>query len=278
MFDLYQQITDRIIAELEKGKVPWHKPWHCSSGAISRVTGKPYSVLNQLLLPQAGEYVTFRQAIEEGHPVKKGEKASVVYFFKFIHGEDKETGEAKKIPILKYYSVFHISQCEGMKPRFAASESSEGGLQSDERAEQILKDYICRSGVTLKQERSNKAFYQPATDTIVVPEMSQFTEKAEYYSTVFHESVHSTGHSSRLNRITNVARFGSESYSKEELVAELGASYLVNAAGLETLSSFGNSAAYIQGWLSALKDDKRFIVSAAGKAEKAVRLIFGEEL
>lgn len=80
-FDLYQQITDRIIAELEKGTVPWHKPWSCSSGAISRATGKPYSVLNQLLLPQDGEYVTFKQAIEEGHPVKKGEKASMVYFF-----------------------------------------------------------------------------------------------------------------------------------------------------------------------------------------------------
>ena len=131
--------------------------------------------------------------------------------------------------------------------------------------------------MTLKRGRSNKAFYQPATDTIVVPEMNQFTEKAEYYSTVFHESVHSTGHSSRLNRISDVARFGSESYSKEELVAELGASYLVNAVGLETLSSFGNSAAYIKGWMAALKDDKRFIVSAAGKAEKAVRLIMGEE-
>ena len=135
MFDLYQQITDRIIVELEKGRVPWHKPWHCSSGAISRVTGKPYSVLNQLLLPQAGEYVTFRQAIEEGHPVKKGEKASMVYFFKFIDGEDKDTGEPKKIPLLKYYSVFHISQCDGMKPRLTASEPFDSGLQPDERAE-----------------------------------------------------------------------------------------------------------------------------------------------
>ena len=276
MFDLYQQITDRIIAELEKGKIPWHKPWYCSSGAISRVTGKPYSVLNQLLLPQAGEYVTFRQAIEEGHPVKKGEKASMVYFFKFIDSEDKETSEPKKIPLLKYYSVFHISQCDGMKPRFAASEPFDSGLQPDERAEKIIQDYIGCSGVTLKKERSNKAFYQPATDTIVVPEMSQFSEKAEYYSTVFHESVHSTGHKSRLNRITDTAHFGSETYSKEELVAELGASYLVNAAGLETSSSICNSAAYIQGWLSVLKNDKRFIVSAVGKAERAVKMILDD--
>ena len=278
-FDLYQQITDRIIAELEKGTVPWKKPWSCSSGAISRATGKPYSVLNQLLLPQAGEYVTFRQAAEEGHPVKKGEKASAVFFFKFIESEDKETGEKKQIPLLKYYSVFHISQCDGMKPRFASSIPAHSDLQPDKRAEQILNDYIDRSGVTLRKEQSNKAYYSPATDTIVVPEIDQFADIAEYYSTVYHEAVHSTGHSSRLNRITDVAQFGSESYSKEEMIAELGASYLINAVGLETPSSFGNSAAYIKGWLSALRDDKRFVVSAAGKAEKAVGYILnGKEV
>lgn len=276
-FDLYQIITDRIIAQLEAGTVPWHKPWKGTSGAISRSTGKPYSVLNQLLLPYDGEYVTFRQAAEEGHPVKKGEKASAVFFFKFIESEDKDTGEKKTVPLLKYYSVFHISQCEGMKPRFAASEGQHSDLQPDKRAEQILNDYIDRSGVTLRKEKSNKAYYSPAIDTIVVPEISQYTELSEYYSTIFHEAVHSTGHASRLNRITDIARFGSESYSKEELTAELGASYLVNAAGLETDSSFQNSAAYLNGWLSALKNDKRFIVSAAGQAEKAVRLILGEK-
>ena len=276
-FDLYQQITDRIIAELEKGTVPWHKPWSCSSGAISRATGKPYSVLNQLLLPQAGEYCTYKQAIEEGHPVKKGEKASMVYFFKFIDAEDKETGEKKQIPLLKYYSVFHISQCSGMQPRFASSVSVYSDLQPDQRAEQILQDYVDRSDVALKRQQSDRAYYSPALDTIVVPEINQFTDNAEFYSTVYHEAIHSTGHVSRLNRITDDVNFGSESYSKEELVAELGASYLVNAAGLETQSSFGNSAAYIKGWLSKLKDDKRLIVSAAGKAEKAVRLILGED-
>ena len=275
-FDLYQMITDRIIAQLEAGTVPWHKPWKGSSGAISRSTGKPYSVLNQLLLPYEGEYVTFRQAAEEGHPVKKGEKASAVYFFKFIETEDKDTGEKKTIPLLKYYSVFHISQCPGMKPKFTVSEGQQSDLQPDEWAEQILQEYVVRSGVTLKRQQSNRAYYSPALDEIVVPEISQFTEKAEFYSTAYHEAVHSTGHQSRLNRITDIARFGSDSYSKEECVAELGASYLVNAAGLETSSSFGNSASYISGWLSELKGDKHFIISAAGQAEKAVRLILGE--
>lgn len=136
-------------------------------------------------------------------------------------------------------------------------------------------DYVDRSGVTLRKQQSDRAYYSPALDTIVVPEVNQFTEIAEYYSTVYHEALHSTGHVSRLNRISDVANFGSESYSKEELTAELGASYLVNAVGLETASSFGNSAAYIKGWLSKLKDDKRLIVSAAGKAEKAVQMILG---
>ena len=273
--DLYQHITDRIIKELEQGNIPWHKPWHCTPGAISRATGKPYSVLNQLMLPQPGEYVTFKQAIEEGHPVRKGEKASMVFFFKFIECKGEETDEKKQIPLLKYYSVFHISQCEGMKPRFPSFHSD---LQPDKRAEQILKNYIARSGVTLKTEYGNKACYTPATDTITVPEISQYSEIAEYYSTAYHEAVHSTGHSSRLNRIVDTAQFGSESYSKEELTAELGASYLVNAAGLETESSFQNSAGYIQGWLFALKNDKRFIVSAAGQAEKAVQMILGQAI
>ena len=279
IIDLYQQITDRIIAELKKGTVPWHKPWSCTSGAISRATGKPYSVLNQLLLPQAGEYVTFKKAIEEGHPVKKGEKASMVCFFKFIDAEDKDTGEKKTVPLLKYYSVFHFSQCPGMKPRFAVSEMPESDLQPDKKAETILDGYISRSGVRLRKEKSNRAYYSPALDTIVVPELNQYTELSVFYSTAFHEAVHSTGHPSRLNRITDVAQFGSESYSKEELTAELGASYLVNTAGLETNSSFQNSVAYLNNWLSVLKNDKRFIVSAAGQAEKAVQLILdGKEI
>ena len=270
--DLYQHITDRIIKELEQGNIPWHKPWHCKPGAVSHVTGKPYSVLNQLMLPQPGEYVTFKQAIEEGHPVKKGEKASMVFFFKFLESKDEETGEKKQIPLLKYYSVFHISQCEGMKPKYTSFHSD---LKPDKRAEQILQDYITRSGVTLKKQYGNKACYTPAIDTITVPEISQYDDVSEFYSTAYHEAIHSTGHPSRLNRITDTAQFGSESYSKEELTAELGASYLVNAAGLETASSFRNSAGYIQGWLFALKNDKRFIVSAAGQAEKAVQMILG---
>ena len=127
----------------------------------------------------------------------------------------------------------------------------------------------------LLHQEGDKAFYRPSTDEVVLPIRKQFMSTAEYYSTVFHELTHSTGHASRLNRLTQAAFFGSEDYSKEELVAEIGAAALVNHVGLETSNSIRNSAAYIQNWLQVLRDDKRFIVSASGKAEKAVNLILG---
>ena len=125
----------------------------------------------------------------------------------------------------------------------------------------------------MTHQQGDRAFYCPSDDTITLPLLAQYHETSEYYSTAFHELIHSTGHSKRLNRLDKTAFFGSETYSKEELIAEIGAAELVNQAGLETASSFRNSAAYIQNWLSVLRNDKRFIISAAGKAEKAVNLI-----
>jgi len=127
----------------------------------------------------------------------------------------------------------------------------------------------------MNHEAGDRAFYRPSTDRITLPLMEQFRETAEYYSTAFHELIHSTGHMTRLNRLDKTAFFGTEAYSKEELIAEIGASALVNVAGLETASSFRNNTAYVQNWLQVLKNDKRFIVSASGKAEKAVALILG---
>ena len=127
----------------------------------------------------------------------------------------------------------------------------------------------------MEHQEGDRAFYRPSTDSITLPHMAQFSATAEYYSTAFHELTHSTGHAKRLNRLDSTAYFGSEAYSKEELIAEIGASVLVNVAGLETAKSFHNSTAYIQNWLQVLKGDKRFIVSASGKAEKAVGLILG---
>ena len=125
--------------------------------------------------------------------------------------------------------------------------------------------------------QSQEAFFHPLTINVVVPQLSQYQRQEEYYSTLFHELTHSTGHKSRLNRICDIASFGSDEYSREELVAELGSAYLVNHCGLESEDSFRNSAGYIQGWLKALKDDKKLIVSAAGAAGRAVNLILNRK-
>ena len=277
--DIYSMVTDRIIEALEAGTVPWHKPWKGGGSrlAISHVTGRPYSLLNQLFLGvQPGEYITFRQCTQEGGHVRKGEKSKFVVFWKFLEEKDEETGEIKQIPFLRYYNVFHISQCEGIKPRFSKPVPVLSPAEADETAEQIIGGYVTRSGITLINRESSDAYYSPTTDTVVLPLLAQFESTAEYYSTAFHELTHSTGHASRLNRLDQAAHFGNDVYSREELVAELGAAALVNHVGLETEGSFRNNAAYIAGWLKALKDDKKLVVVAAGKAEKAVKLILGE--
>ena len=197
----------------------------------------------------------------------------MVVFWKWVEQEDEETGEVKQVPFLRYYNVFHIDQCEGLTAKHMPQMPATAN--ADQKAEAMIAEYIQRSGVRLKHQEGDRAFYTPSADCITLPLLAQFAETAEYYSTAFHELTHSTGHQSRLNRLEKVAFFGTEAYSKEELVAEIGASALVNHAGLETASSFRNSAAYIQNWLKVLRDDKRFIVSASGKAEKAVNLILG---
>ncbi len=273
--DIYKEVTDRIIAQMENGIIPWRKPWIASNQAVSHVTGKAYSLLNQMMLGRAGEYVTFKQCQQEGGKVKKGEKASMVVFWKWVETEDEETHEKKEVPFLRYYNVFHIDQCEGLKARYA--EMLPATADPNENAEVFITDYLFRSGVKLTHESGDRAYYQPAFDRVVLPCMEQFKETAEYYSTAFHELTHSTGHESRLNRLDRTAFFGTEAYSKEELIAEIGAAALVNHAGLETAASFRNNTAYVQNWLNVLKNDKRFIISAAGKAEKAVNLILNHE-
>lgn len=269
--DIYQTITDRMIQEMEAGIIPWRKPWMAAGAAISHTTGKAYSLLNQMLLGRPGEWLTFKQVQHEGGHVRKGEKSRIVVFWKWIEKEDEETEEVKRIPYLQYFNVFHIDQCEGISAKHTTENANPA--KADEAAEAIITEYVKREGVKLEHHEGDAAFYQPATDRIVLPMMKQFTETAEYYGTAFHEMVHSTGHAKRLARIDSQANFGGEEYSKEELVAEIGSAALVHHAGLETSSSFHNSAAYVQNWLSILRNDKRFIVSAAGKADKAVNFI-----
>ena len=285
-FDIYTEVTDRIIAEMEQGIIPWEKPWTgTSSGAIRHVGGRPYSILNQMLLGKPGEYLTFDQAKKEGGNVKKGAKSKLVVFWKFIERtktdakgnivyDENGLPRAEAIPYLRYYRVFHIDDCEGIKPKW--DKEVHNDIKPIETAQQVLDGYIAREGIKLEHVKGNEAFYRPATDEINLPLMEQFDTINGYYDTAFHESVHSTGHPKRLNRqmASALAPFGSEDYSKEELVAEIGACGIMHELGLETEKTFRNNAAYIQSWLKALKNDKRMIVSAAGKAEKAIDRIF----
>lgn len=277
--DIYAEVTNRIISALEQGTIPWHKPWvGGSSGCVSYSTGKSYSLLNHILLGGvSGEYITFKQCTLAGGHVRRGERSKMVVFWRPFETVNDETGEVEQHYFLRYYNVFHLSQCEGVSPRWAVSVRPASNLTPDATADAVIHDYVLRSGIATRSGASDRAYYSPSTDTVVVPALSQYQKLAEYYSTWFHELVHSTGHPSRLNRISDIVAYGDHNYSREELVAELGAAYLLNRCGLETKSSFANNAAYIQGWMHALKNDRRLIVYAAGAAEKAVSLILNEK-
>lgn len=273
-FDIYALVTDRIIQQLESGVIPWQKPWTgLQSGAYSGTTGKPYSLLNQMILGKPGAYFTFNEMAKRGGKIRKGEKASMIVFWKQIKVSetDPSTGELKEkiVPMLKYYNVFHQDQIEGITINAPAPVEHEPITE----AEAIINNYTAREGLTIQHQRGNEAFYSPLRDCIVLPLMEQFPDIEEYYSTAFHEMTHSTGHRSRLNRLKTTAHFGNEDYSKEELTAEIGAAALVNYTGIETGKTLKNSAAYIQSWLRALKNDKRLIVGASAAAQKAIDYI-----
>lgn len=272
--NIAQMVTDRIIEQMNKGIIPWKQTWIGVGGAVSHITGKPYSLINQMLLGEAGEYLTFKQIENEGGKVKKGAKARPVIYWNVIQKNEEENGEikVKTYPVLRYYRVFHIKDTENINAKYTAAKRFE--TLTYEPAEKIVTDYETRESIKISRTaESGEAYYRPSTDEIVCPCIEQFAVMAEYYSTLFHEMVHSTGHKSRLDRLNRVAAFGSEDYSKEELVAELGSAMLCNESGVETEFTVKNSAAYIQNWMKALKEDNTLIISAASKAEKAVDYI-----
>lgn len=272
---VYEMVTQEIIKKLEAGTIPWRQPWTTGGQAVSWSTQKAYRGVNALLLTP-GEYATFKQIQAADGRVKKGARGHLVVFWTMLtKTETNEAGEevTKTIPFLRYYKVFEITtQVEGLKSR----RNDDGGFEHDpiETAEKIREGYKDAPSVAFVPGR---AFYRPSTDSISVPPMSDYENPNEYYSTLFHEMIHSTGHSTRLGRLKvgAVAAFGSESYSKEELVAEIGAAMLCGKAGI-VQHTIDNSAAYIQSWLNALRKDSRLIVTAASQAQKATDHILGE--
>ena len=287
--DVYGMVTERIINMLEQGTIPWHRSWTgAGRWAVKRTTGKPYSLLNQLLLGEPGEYLTFKQCKDEGGKIRKGAKSKLVVFWKMLESPmlddqghpvvDSEGHNVfKQFPYLQYSNVFHIRDCEGLEPKSYTDETRE--FDPIEKAEAVIVDYVKRSGVRFAQEDQGRAYYAPSQNRVVLPLKERFTSEAVYYATAFHELTHSTGHASRLNRFSaGSAMFGSDSYSKEELVAELGSAAILHLLGIETDDSVTNNAAYIQNWIQVLKNDKHMIVSAATKAGKAVDLIIPGEV
>lgn len=266
---VYQMVTEKIIEKLEQGIIPWRQPWQ-NAGAVSWDRQKPYRGINSLLL-DPGEYATFKQIQRAGGKVKKGAKSHLVVFWKWLNVEDKDTGEEEKVPFLRYYRVFEINtQAEGLESKRKEIKFDHNPIQA---AEKIKEGYQSCPPITFA---SGRAFYQPNQDKISIPYISDYEKPEEYYSTMFHEMVHSTGHKSRLNRpgITQTAAFGSETYSKEELVAEIGAAMLCGVAHIDN-STIDNSAAYIGSWLRKLKDDCTLVVKAAAQAQKAADFIQG---
>ncbi len=276
--DAYQAVTDQIVAQLEAGTVPWRKPWSAQGGAISLQTGKPYRGVNQLLLslaPYASPYwVTYKQAAARDAQVRRGEKSTLVVFWKQIEVKDSDAPNGKRrVPLLRYFRVFNAEQCDGLD--LPADDSATRDHTPLEACEKIAAGY--RNGPRV-EHGGDVACYSPFFDRVQLPVPSAFDSAESYYSTMFHELTHSTGHESRLNRdgIGAGHAFGSAEYSREELVAECGAAMLCGEAGIAP-AVLDNASAYIANWLRVLKSDHKLVVQAAARAQRAADHILGIE-
>lgn len=277
--DIYVQVTDRIVTALEEGTVPWRRPW--AAGADSHrnpVSGTVYRGINPFLLELTGidrgysdpQWLTFKQAKTRGGSVRKGEKSTLVVFWKMLRGIDRETGEERTLPLLRHYRVFNVEQVDGID--WPTPEEREPFEPIDQCAGIVAG---MPNAPTIKHG-GNAACYVPAWDLVQLPQPDAFLSAEGYYATTFHELAHATGHASRLNRdeLASSHAFGDAVYSREELTAEMASAMLCGVTGISP-AVVDNSAAYIKGWLRALKDDRKMLVSAAGRAQRAADYIRG---
>ena len=276
--DLYQEVTNEIISLIEAGNLKFESGW-ASSLPYNATTGKHYNGVNILMLLgkstragyKKGGWLTYNQAKTAGGNVKKGEKGSKIVYFEMIKIKDKETGEEETIPMLKSFTVFNLEQCENLDAAKLAVIAQDGeNSQIAEISE--IEELAASFGVEITHcETLNAPHYNPSKDVIRMPQKEQFKTPENYYATLLYEMVHATGHKSRLNRDFS-GRFGSEAYAFEELIAELGASFLCADFGLIG-ATVENHAAYLDSWLKVLKNDKKAIFTAASQATKAATLI-----
>lgn len=277
-FDIYQMVTDLIVQRLEAGVVPWQMPW--KSGAMPRnlVSKKAYRGFNfWYLLSFDFEnplFLTFNQVKDLGGTIIKGSKSYQVIFYKVR--EYTKDGVTEEIPMLRYYRIFHIDSVEGIDPeKISTCESHDHEFDPIGECDRLVEFWHDSPTIELGY---HKACYMPGTDTVKMPNPRTFFEDEQYYSVLFHELTHSTGHRSRLNRHEKFANhsFGKKDFSLEELIAEMGAAYLSGICGIEN-KTIDNSAAYIQSWLNRLKNDNKFVMQAASHAQKAVDYILGNQ-
>lgn len=270
----HEAVFNQIMDSLEKGVIPWRKPWK-NSTPRNGLTNRKYSGINFFILSASGyadeRWLTYRQVKELGGEVKKGEKSKQIVFWNILSKE--QDGKKKNIPLLKYFNVFNIEQTEGIEFSKEDIEKLEALRKAEIiEAEEIVNNYNDKP-VTLFSH--SFACYSPVEDKVKMPPKAQFLSTEAFYSTLFHEYAHSTGHEKRLNRkgITNFDSFGTLQYSEEELIAEFASAFLCNHAGID--NTLENSSAYIQNWMKAFKNNPEMIVSSANKAQKAVDYILG---
>jgi antirestriction protein ArdC len=273
--DLHREVTDQIVAELETGVRPWVRPWSQTPGLnipANAVTGRPYSGVNTLLLWatrfrgwQLPRFLTFKQALEAGGCVRKGEHGHRVVFVKGYAREAEEQEEPRRIRFLKHFTVFNVAQCDGLPDKFFAPPKP---LNPDRRDADI-DEFIAATGAKISEDRDAKeACYQHGYDLVTLPPFEAFRSKAQYYSTLFHELTHWTGHETRLGRRADLQlRFGPLSRAAEELVAELGAAFMCAEFSVD---GFVPHAAYLEDYLGLLKSDTKAIFAAASRAQAAV--------
>ncbi len=277
--DAYQSVTDQILAALEAGTVPWRHPLLGGGGvgeaAMPRnlASGLGYRGVNIFTLGLTAWakgylspwWLTYRQATARGGHVRRGEKCSLVVFWKILEKTDPETGKKVERPVLRCYSVFNAEQCSDVAA--PAIETPERNFTPIADAERVIAEFV--EGPRLEYG-GHEASYRPKDDTVRLPMPDRFVSNEEFYGTAFHELVHATGHRSRLDRGLDqkLRPFGSADYSKEELVAEMGAACLCAVTGIAP-ATVDNQAAYIAGWMKKLRQDKRCVVTAAGAAQKA---------
>jgi len=275
----YDHITETIIKALEAGNVVWQKPWK-SSRPANAITGKAYRGINPFLLAIAGmnysdhRWLTFKQALELGGNVKKGEHGTWITFSSPTVKKDANGDVVGKYWLMKAYKVFNVEQCENLDKLATLESIMNANAETDPNivAEEIWAKYADAPEILWGSE----AFYTPSTDKITMPKREKFSSNAHFYATLFHEGAHSTGHASRLSRnsVTESDGFAGQLYSAEELIAEFSSAFLCDEAGLE-MPTRENTVAYLQSWIKALNDDKTMLVKAAAAAQKVADYMLG---